>query len=159
MTHTARLTVVAKRLQVLLTTKIDDVNFYDPPIKKVYYGDQERIPEVPSICIEPSTKLRSWPPKPNLMSDNQLEVDILIYHSGGDKLSEDVKYESDRLAETVEEYLLQFVTLPDADGNPLVIHSGIVTHEPGYYRRQNSLFHGSRLLWRGITKTQLTQAG
>lgn len=159
MTHTARLTVVAKRLQALLLEKVDDTNFYDPPIKKVYYGDQQRIPEVPSICVEPSAKSRSWPPKPNLMTDNTLEVDILVYHSNADKLSEDVKYETDRLGETVEEFINTFVTLPDAEGSPLVIHGMVVIHEPGYFRRENSLFHGSRLLWRGITKTQLTQAG
>lgn len=159
MTHTARLTVVAKRLETVLAAKVGDTTFYDPAIRRVFYGDQQRIPEVPTVCVDPSSKIRTWPPKPHLMTDNVLEVDVLIYHSGADKPVQEVKYESDRLGETVEEYLNTLPTLPDADGNPLVVHSMVVTHEPGYFRRENSLFHGSRLVWRGYTKTQLTQAG
>jgi hypothetical protein len=158
-TFTSRLSVVSKRLQALLETKVEDNLFYTPAITAVYYGDQERIPTVPCIAIEPSFKVREIPPKPNYMTENVFEVDILVYHSGADKTSEDVKYEVDVLAELIEEYLNTFPTLPDADGNPLIIHGYVVRNEPGYYRRVGSLYHGSRLLWRGINKTQLGQAG
>ena len=159
MTHTARTSVVAKRLQALLQVLVNDESFYPLPIQNVYYGDQERIPAVPCIAVEPSNRTRTWPPKPNLRTENTFEIDILIYHSGADKTSETVKYEVDVLGELVEEYINSFTTLPDANGDPLIIHGYVVINEPGYYRRMGSLYHGTRLQWRGISQTQIIVAG
>jgi hypothetical protein len=159
MTFTSRLSVVAKRMQEILLPLVEDESFYELPVQHVFYGDQERIPAVPCIAVEPVTKSRTWPPKPNFRTENTFEIDILIYHSGADKTSETVKYEVDVLGELVEEYINSFPTMPDASGNELIIHGYVLTNEPGYYRRMGSLYHGTRLQWRGINQTQLTVAG
>jgi hypothetical protein len=159
MTHTARATVVAQRIQTLLSEKVADVTFFDPPIRAVYYGDQDKIPYSPTLCVEAGIKRRSWPPVPTLRTENNLEVTVITYHARiGD--GQQTRLEADRLSEAVEEFLnIYHYRLLDASGSDLVIHGHVVENEPGYVRRGNTLFHAARLTWRGITKTQITVAG
>jgi len=164
MTHTARTTVVAQRWKAIFEESLkgneDFVAAPVGPIQDVFYGDQVKIPRYPAVCVEPGQKSRSWPPVPSLRTENTLEVHIFIYWAqlAG---SEELKLTTDRLGEDVEEYMnINHLTLNDSSGSPLVIHGHVVENEPNYATRNNrDLVHATRLLWRAITKTQLTVAG
>jgi hypothetical protein len=168
MTHTARVSVVAQRWKALFEQDIKGNEAYGievddavTPVQDIFYGDQLKIPRFPAICIETGTKLRTWPPLPSLRSENTLEVTFFCYwaYLTG---SEELKLKTDQLGEAVEEYMnINHLTLNDASGVPLVIHGHVVENEPGYAVRNNNTnqIHASRLLWRAITKTQLTVAG
>lgn len=158
---TARVSVVAKRIQTLLADKVDDPTFFTPAITRVYYGDQDKLPAVPAVCIEPISKVRSWPPTPSDVTQNTLSVAIYIYHASQDPTSgpEETRYIVDRLAETIEEFLnVNHRQLRDANGNDLVIYSYVVENESGYTYRKGSTYRTARLTWRGLTKTRLTLA-
>lgn len=158
---TARVSVIAKRFETLFKEDIvENELFFDPTVKAVYYGDQTKVPYLPSICIEPGIKRREWPPRPTLQTENTIEVTFLIYHAKVSDGSEAAKYATDRLGEAVEEYVnINHHILLDASGNPLVIHGSVVEHEPGYSYKEQSYFNASRVLWRGLSKTMLTVAG
>lgn len=160
MALTALATKVALRQKELLVAKIDDTDFFDPAIQVVFYGDQVKIPKVPCVCIEPGIKERTWPPTPSLMTENRIETNIFIYHLNVNQGTEAVKLETDQLAEAIEEFFnINHLKMADADGNQMIIHGYVVQNEPGYTVRGDTLYHAARLLWRGITKTQLTVAG
>jgi hypothetical protein len=163
MTHTARTSVIAHRFYTIFAEEVvgNEALFAPlPTIMDVYYGDQNKIPRAPAICIEPGAKGREWPPKPNLMTQNDFEIHFLIYHARLDQSIQDAKYQADLLGELVEEYInIQHTRLQDADGNDLIIHGHVVGNDPGYINRGASQWHATHLTWRGISKTQLTVAG
>src|SRR5215207_7024532 len=76
---TGRNSVVAQRMVELLQAKIGDSNFFDPPLRGVSYGDQEKVPDVPWVCVEPNDKDREWPPQSTDVTVIQLEVVLLCY--------------------------------------------------------------------------------
>lgn len=162
MTHTARASTLALRWKTIFEANLKgNEDFNQPPILDVFYGDQNKIPRTPAICVEPGEKARSWPPLPTLRSENDLEVHFLVYYAAVTG-SEELKFTADLLGEKLEEYIhANHLTLADADGNPLVIHGNVVNVTPRYVRRNgnNTLFHASHLTWRAITKTQLAVAG
>lgn len=161
MTHTARLTVIAQRFVELFTAKVGDETFFNPPLQDVYYGDQIKIPRSPTLCVEPAQKVRTWPPTPTLMSENTFEINFFIYHARVDG-TQVVKLESDQFGEAVEEFInMNHVNLADSGGNQIIIHGNVVESEPGYSFRNTGrdLYHSTRLLWRGISKTRLLVAG
>lgn len=163
MTHTAKASVVASRIKTILDGLIGSTAFFNPPIAGVSYGDQIKVPDTPWVCVDPGTASREWPPTPTMMAQNTLEVHVFIYHSRIDENegNEVVKLESDQLAEALAEFLnTQHFQLADAGGSPLVIFGCVIEHEPGYVMRKKAnnttLFNASRLLWRAVTKTQIT---
>lgn len=168
MTHTARVTVIASRWKDIFEESIKDNEDFGIPtdegiltVKDIFYGDQMKIPRFPAICIEPGQKSRLWPPQPSLRTENTLEVHIFVYWAQLTG-SEELKLKTDQLGEDLEEFMNSSVHLPlkDSSGSPLVIHGHVVENEPSYAaRNNNTLVHASRLLWRAITKTQLTVAG
>lgn len=162
MTLTARATTLALRWKAVLLQDIkDNEDFNSPPVLDIFYGDQNKIPRSPAICVEPGDKTRSWPPKPSLRTENDLSVHFFVYYAAVTG-SEELKLTADLLGEKLEEYIHEnHLTLADADGNPLIIHGHVVVNEPRYIMRNSNrtLFHASHLTWRAITKTQLTVAG
>lgn len=164
MTLTARTSTIASRFYRIFKDSVEgnEALFGSevPTIQAVYYGDQDKVPVSPAICIEPGVKNRQWPATPTLMTQNTFEIHFLLYHVRMDSSNEETKQAADLLADLVEEYLnIQHVRLKDADGNDLVIHGHVVNNDPGYITRGTSRWHASHLTWRGLSKTQLTVAG
>lgn len=156
---TGRNSVVAVRIKNLLTPFVNDSVFFDPPIKGVSYGDQNKIPDSPWICVEAGTKDRDWPPTPGDMTDITLEVLILVYFSDANLSNDEVRLKTDQLSEAVEEYLnVNHRQLLDVDGNALVIYSYVLRNESGYKQFGNALYRSARLTWRARSKLRLTQA-
>lgn len=158
---TSRLTVVSQRIHTLLESKVGDTGFFTPAITYVAYGDQEQIPSVPAVCVEPMKKERSWPPTATYQTHNTLEVGIFVYYTNlsGDGV-ENVRLTVDQLAEAIEEFLnISHRTLQNSGGSDLVIHSQVVLSESGHVYRKGTTYRAARLLWRGTTKTSLLTAG
>jgi hypothetical protein len=156
---TGRGSVVAKRLQNLLIPLIGDDTFCDPAIQGVSYGDQEKIPASPWLCIEPNDKVRDWPPTPTDMTEVQLQCIIFVYHTNVTGGNEQTRYECDVVAEAVEEYFnVNHRQLRDESGNDLVIYSYCIRNESGYTTRNRTMYRASRITWQARSKMRLTQA-
>lgn len=144
----------------LLTQFIGDDNFFYVPIQGVTYGDQDKLPSTPWVCIEPNDKVRDWPPTPTDMTEITIEVAIYIYYSDADKDEATRRLIADQFAETVEEYFnVNHRQMKDQYGNQLVIYGYCVTNESAVAQRgTNALYKAARIIWRGRSKLRLTQA-
>lgn len=160
MTYSARLTVVGGRIKELVEAKINDAVFSDPPIAAVYWGDQIKINDTPAVCVDPDALRREWPPLPHLRTENTLAVNLLVYHArvpaDPSDSWEDVKIETDLLAEKLAQLLNVLPTMPDSGGNPLVVHSYVTEISYGIAFKSGTLFHAAAVRWRGMNKTQTT---
>lgn len=157
--HTSRTSTLADRVVTLLEAKIGDISFSDPAIAGVSYGDQEKIPLVPWICVEPANKTRSWPPTPSDVTEIVHEILIYIYHANLTDGVEQSRREVDRLGEAVEElFNISHRHLRDVNGNDMVIYGYVVNNEAGLAARGNTRFRAARLTWRGLCKLRLTLA-
>jgi hypothetical protein len=156
---TGRNSVVAVRIKDLLAQFVDDANFFDPQIKGVSYGDQQKVPDSPWLCVEAGTKERTWPPTATDQTEITLEVIILVYYTDANLGNDEVRLKTDQLSEAVEEYLnVNHRQLLDVDGNALVIYSYVLRNESGYKQMGNALYRSARLTWRARSKLRLTQA-
>jgi hypothetical protein len=153
---TAKATVLAERILVLLGEKVQDEGFFSPAIRGVSYGDQLRIPEVPWVCVEPTEKDRQWPPTPTAMTQNNLEVGIYVYFMDAVAGVEATRRTTDQLAEKIEDFLnVNHRQMRDADDNDLVIYSYVFRNQSGYANKGAKLHWTSLLTWRALTKTSL----
>ena len=156
---TGRNSVIAVRMVELLEPFIGDTTFFDPPLQGVSYGDQEKIPAVPWVCVEPSDKDRPWDTiTPTDMTEIQLQVELLTYYGSLDGGVEFSRLTSDQLGEAVEEYFnVNHRQLRNSNGDDLVIYGFCIKNESDYLVRQKTRYRRSRITWRGRSKLQLTQ--
>lgn len=122
-------------------------------IKRVYYGDQERIPETPSVCVEPGGKTRELNGMPR-RTEVTMVCFIFVYHY---RLAspEDIREENDELAETIEAFLHTDAQLRVATV-PTVIDSMVRGVESGISNKgRNSLFRASRLTFEARSQVLL----
>lgn len=153
---TSRLSVVASRIQTIIAAKKGDTSFFTPAIAEVYYGDQEKLPSVPAVCVEPVSLVREWPPTPTDMTKNTLEVAILIHYTTYVGGVENARLVADQLSEAIADLLnINHRHLRDVLGNDLVIYSAVIQNDSGYTYRNDTNYRTNRLLWRGLTKTSL----
>lgn len=117
-------------------------------IEDVYYGDQNRIPKVPSISVQPGDKSRVFT-QTGLHTTIGLPVYIIIFHSGIRDLQVTNKA-NDVLAEAVETLLHADITL-----GGLVISSLVESVEPGFANRGKEYFVTHRLTWNGLSKKRI----
>lgn len=157
---TGRASVIADRQVELLTPFIGNAGFCTPAIQGVVYGDQDKIPAAPYVCIEPNTKDRDWPPTPTDMTDIILETYIYIYHADVASGNQTTRRECDKVAETIEEYFnVNHRQLRNAAGDDLVIYGYVIKNESGTANKgQRTMLRVARLTWRGRSKLRLTQA-
>lgn len=114
----------------------------------VYYGDQEKVPEVPAATVEAGTTSSTLAGAGlNGVVNNVFRNFILIYNSriGDTQLT---KKEAELLAESVRDLLHTDVTF-----GGLVIHSFVTSIEPGYANRGGVLYRSARITWEGQSKT------
>ena len=117
-------------------------------VKDVFYGDQNRIPNIPSITVEGGDKDRSYT-QTGLQTVVNLPVFIYIYHSGIRDL-QITKKACDELAEAVEALLHTDVNL-----GGLVVNGLVTSMEPGFANRGKEIFVVHRLTWQGIAKVRI----
>ena len=117
-------------------------------IQQVIYGDQDKIPVVPMICVEPSSKRRdiSGLPRKTVID---FEAYILIYH-GGLQDTQLSRAQCDLLAEAVEARLHTF---PACGG--LVITSLVSNLESGVANKGGNFIRATRLTWTARSQVML----
>lgn len=147
--YSGDLTVITQAL----FTKIDDnKSTFRIPVQGVYYGDQDRLPVTPAVCLEPGTKQRTLVGQPN-MTQNDFEVFILVYHDmiQSTALS---RLQADQIAYDIEKLIHQDLQLTNG-GAPNLIHGFVAAHESGYTYKVRTLYRAARLTYRGHNKTSL----
>ena len=122
----------------------------------VYYGDQERLPRTPSICVESGDRPRNLAGVPN-MTENVFTHFILVYHNPVAELQQTRK-DVDHLAYQIEHWLHQDLQLKDSGGNPRLIYGFVINHESGFTFKRETLYRTARLTFQGKNKTSLPVA-
>jgi hypothetical protein len=123
------------------------------PVARVYYGDQLRIPATPTVCIEPSNRVRNLEGVPN-MTRNEFEIFILIYCNRVIDTSSN-RRDADRLSYDIEHFLHQDLQLLNGGTVPNLIHGFVRNNESGYTVKDNTLYRSARLTYFGLNKTSL----
>lgn len=124
----------------------------------IYYGDQTKIPRVPSLCVEPSDKNRDFEGASRpATTRNALMVFFLIYHAGPE--DQVARRQTDEIGEAVEALVHLDPQLNNGGSSPtndLVISSLCTVSQSGYTYRNNTLYRSVRITWVGNTKTRLS---
>lgn len=104
----------------------------------VFYGDQERIPVSPAVCVEPNTK-KSVLKGAGRMTEVDLEVYLLVYHSDIRNVQAN-RRDADKLAEAIAD-------LVNVDGtfSGLAIHCYVSESQSGYSNKQNTTLRSTRV--------------
>ena len=140
----------------LLVAKIDAARtMFRIPVLDVWYGDQDRIPRTPAVCVEPGDKQRALAGVPN-MTENEFEVFILVYHNKAQD-NQLTRKEVDQIGYDIELLVHQDLQLTNG-GAPNMIHGFIRSHESGYTYKSNTLYRTARLTYYGKNKTSLPVA-
>jgi hypothetical protein len=114
----------------------------------IYYGDQEKFPRTPSICVDPGNRRRDLQGV-SFRTDNNFTLYIYVYHS---KLQDNqlTRKEAQQISEAIETLLHGD---PQLGGN--VIHSYCTLNESGYVYRQNTMYRTNRITFEPYSKTRL----
>ena len=134
---------MGKYLQTLLEGAKGGLNISD-----VYYGDQEKIPRVPTACVDTGAKRRELNGAPR-RTQVDMETYVMIY-TGAVASQSANREQDDQVAEAVEDLIHQ-----DATMGGLVIDSLVSNIEYGYAVRSNSLFRTARLTVTARDQVQL----
>ena len=116
--------------------------------KDVYYGDQVKIPFVPTICVEAGSHSRQSNGAPRRYLKT-IYTYVLVYLGKVQGTGENM-FEADQLAEQLEELLNA-----DAQMAGLVIDSFVSSIEYNYLERTNSIFRVARLTIESRMQEQL----
>jgi len=111
-------------------------------IKRVYWGDQEKIPEYPAICVAPFPKDRA------LSGEGATHrfaithrIGIHVYH--GQVQSSELNHRiATSLAEDVEQLLHKNTDMAD-----MVIFGYVTRMQPGFSMKEQTMVKVTRLLW------------
>jgi len=125
----------------------------DDPVS-IMYGDQDKLPVTPMICVEAGPTQRELTGVPQRVTNNH-EAYIIYYHSKVQD-TQVTKLEAEEGAEAITQLLDGNLSLDLASDGGIVIHGYVTTVDPGYIRKdEKTLLRSVRLTWRGKTKTML----
>lgn len=117
-------------------------------LKKVWYGDQDRIPFTPCAAVE-SGGTESAVTATGFWTAHEVTIYVMVYFAKITSQSE-LKKEADQYAELVRNAIHTNKSL-----NGLVIHGNVMTMEPGIARRAGAKLRATRLTVRYLTKTHI----
>lgn len=117
-------------------------------VDDVYYGDQEKFPRSPSVCVDPGNRQRTLQGV-SYRTDNAFTVYILVYHA---RIQDNqvTRKEAQQISEQIETALHLD---PQLGGN--VIHSFCSLNESGYVYRQGTMYRTNRITFEPYSKTRL----
>lgn len=118
----------------------------------VAYGDQDRIPVNPYVCVEPDNKNADLNGSPR-RTMNTFVIYILVYYSAVGS-PQDNRAEADILADAIEDLFNSDSHMGDAPTG-LVDHCMIASINSGYVKKGNSLMRSSRLTLTAQVQAQL----
>lgn len=148
---------VAQRIMDILTANkaalvaaghlADDAN-------SIMYGDQDKLPVTPMLCIESGTTTRELDGVPQRVLCRH-EVHLIYYHSRVQEVQL-LRLEAEEGAEAIVTVLDSNLTLELESDGGIVIHGFVTNIDPGYIRKgERTLVRSVRLTWQGKTKTML----
>jgi len=145
MTLATTLSEFGLRMQQLLEANSNALGIADGGI---FYGDQERIPVSPAVCVEPNNKASELYGA-GRMTQVKLTLFILVYHSEIRNITTN-RLESDQLAEAI-------CTLVNADATffGMAIHCYVTDVTSGYSTKANTTMRASRITWEATTQERL----
>lgn len=114
----------------------------------IYYGDQEKFPRSPSVCVDPGSRTRTLQGV-SYRTDNNFSIYILVYHA---KIQDNqqTRKEVQQLSEQIETLLHADPTL-----GGYVVHCFCGLNESGYVYRQNTMYRTCRITFDVYSKTRL----
>lgn len=174
MTHTDKLTVVTKALLSIIqaeaakgsntslravTTDDDGVNVPMVNIDDIFYGDQDKLPRVPAVCLEPGNVVRDLDGVATRgMVRNNFSVAIFVYHVNMEV--QQTRMQVDEIGEAIQTLLHANLQLKVGGTDPqdeTVIHGFVTGFQSGYtFRQPKGLYRSVMMTWEGTTKTRLS---
>lgn len=124
---------------------------------RVWYGEQELVPDTPSCAVAPNQTLREWQGAP-YRTLNEFSINVLAF-TAGLQSQEEVQLEADQKAEQIAQSLNLFSLPPNLGGtrvNGMVVSGMVANLEYGFAVRGNKVFRAGRITWHGMSKTGLT---
>jgi len=149
---------VAQRIHLLLNFPANKLALLGP-LGSLFYGDQDKLPSTPTVCIEAGPTQRPLGGiAPGGVVENNHECYILVYHSKVQAALAN-KLESETIAEGIVSFLDQNLTLIGPTGEEgIVIHGWCTSIDPGYSIKEGTLYQAVRITWNGKSKTRLLGA-
>jgi hypothetical protein len=117
-------------------------------LKKVWYGDQDRVPFTPCATVE-SGPMESQLTATGFFTTHEVTIYVMLYFAKITSQSE-LKKEADEWAEKVRDTIHKNKTL-----NGIVIHGNVTLIEPGIARRGGAKLRGTRMTVRYLSRTQI----
>jgi hypothetical protein len=146
---------VGQRLFDLLSDATVKANVIGSAAATVAYGDQDKLPTTPTVCVETGNTTRPLSGV-RMMVTASHTCYILVYHGKVQSIQVNKK-EGELCAERIAAYLDANLELRDINNaNPLVIHGWCTEIDPGYaIKNEGTLTYAVRITWQGISKYQL----
>jgi hypothetical protein len=123
----------------------------------VLYGDQNRVPVTPTLCVEAGATTRVLAGvAAGGRTENQHICYLLLYYAKVDS-NQETKLACEQTAEAIARFLDQNLTLELNSDGGIVIHGYVSNIDPGYSfkNKGETLMYSVRLTWTGKTKTIL----
>lgn len=123
----------------------------------VWYGDQNKLPAVPALCIEPSSRPRTLEGV-SYRTNNDFQVYFMWYHADVTQSNQNTRQQVQQLSEAGEALIHKDPQCNlDTGGGPggLLIHCFCQLNESGYTYRSNTLYRTNRVTFSGYSKTAL----
>lgn len=130
-----KLSEVCDKLVLVLEGEAENLGIAEGGI---FYGDQERLPVSPAVCVEPYTK-KAEVYGAGRMTEVNFLVYILVYHSEIRDLSTN-RRDADRLAEAIADLLNSVANFYE-----MAIHCFVSESQSGYSQKQNTTLRSTRI--------------
>ena len=124
--------------------------------RNVFYGDQDRLPRYPAICVDPGDKARELNGAPRRTAV-EVTIYVLVYHGTYTDVQTNLK-KSDELIEALEDLIHADPFFKDTSNlsDPDQVISSLVTRtESGYQVKSNSIVRTTRLTVVATVQEQL----
>jgi hypothetical protein len=118
----------------------------------LYYGDQQKIPLTPALCLEPDEKPRELKGAQR-MTRVSFRIHMILYYSHVGSI-QDNRRQADKLADAIETLVH---TKPTLDG--LVIHGMCTDTVSGYVTKDRSMIRASRVTYEALSQKLLPGSG
>lgn len=117
-------------------------------IHSIFYGDQQKLPGTPVVCIEPDTKANDLVGSPRAVNV-RFTVQILVYTAAINSPQINQR-DADVLAEKIEDILHL-----DPQLGERVIHCMVDSIQSGYARKSGTLVRANKIQFSGQSKVRL----
>jgi hypothetical protein len=125
-------------------------------IADVWFGDQNIVPRVPAVCVEPGVERRELQGVPDMVL-MRIDTGISLYHSKVDRTQQVARRECVLFAENIKRFLhVNHLRIFSADGTrQMTIHGFCTELDPGYAFMQGSRYNAVQMVWTSTTKESL----